>query len=733
MSHRQGNNLTELRERAKRAIELTQARLSDDDLRTAENVDIGHLIEELRVYQTELEIQNQELANAQSEVSLTLEKYRSLFDYLPLPGLVVDGNGFVVDANHQACEFLGLSRNAALQRRSALLLFDMDSRGRVHKVLRDRNTREPQTIELLNLKFGSDHTIPCDLHVIHLHEEFEAEGRTLLVLVDQSVEVARKQAELAAQQSSRLLQEAVNGMPEGFTIYDADDRLVVCNEAYLNFYNTSRDLIVPGASFEEIVRKGAERGQYKEAEGRIEEWVRERVSKHLAADGTQIEQQLDDGRWLLIVEYRTPSGFIVGNRIDITARKAAEEELDRHRHHLEELVTARTADLIEARDAAQAANRAKSAFLANMSHEIRTPMNGILGMAHLLRRSNVTPQQAGRLDQIQASADHLLSVINDILDISKIEADKIVLENVPLAIDNLLDSVRSILAERVRAKGVSLLISAAPLPPDLYGDPTRLQQALLNYASNAVKFTEKGTVSVRVTVQSEASDSVVLRFEVQDTGLGIDAETLPRLFKVFEQADNSTTRKFGGTGLGLAITHRLAQLMGGEVGAESTLGTGSTFWFTAKLRKGRRLAPRLATTPVDAERAIRGDHSGKRILVVDDEPVNREVAKMLLEEVGLAIESAADGKQAVAMATVVSYAAILMDMQMYDVDGLEATRQIREIPGRAGTPIIAMTANVFAEDRARCIAAGMTDFLAKPFDPDALFEALLRALSSPED
>jgi PAS domain S-box-containing protein len=728
MSHRPVNNLTELRERAKKALELTQATFAEDDLRTAENVDIRHLVEELRVYQTELEIQNQELANAQSEVSLALEKYRSLFDYLPLPGVVVDGNGFVVDANHQACEFLGLSRNAALQRRSALLLFDMDSRARVHKVLRDRNTREPQTIELLELKVGNDQTIPCDVHVIHLHEEFDLDGRTLLVLIDQSVEVARRQAELAAQQSSRLLQEAVNGLPEGFTIYDADDRLVVCNEAYLSFYSTSRDLIVPGASFEEIVRKGAERGQYREAEGRIDEWVSERVRRHQAADGSHVEQQLDDGRWLLIVEYRTPSGYIVGNRIDITARKAVEEELDRHRHHLEDIVATRTADLIEARDAAEAANRAKSAFLANMSHEIRTPMNGILGMAHLLRRSDISPQQAGRLDQIKTSADHLLSIINDILDISKIEADKIVLESVPLAIDSLLDNMRSILSERARHKGLRVLFDIPALPPDLYGDPTRLQQALLNYASNAVKFTESGTVTVRVAIQAETPDSTLLRFEVQDTGIGIPADTLPRLFKVFEQADNSTTRKFGGTGLGLAITQRLAQLMGGEVGVESTRGTGSTFWFTANLRKGRRSSPRLAILPVDAEQAIRQDHSGKRILVVDDEPVNREVVRMLLEDIGLTIEAAADGQEAIAMAATTSYAAILMDMQMFGVDGLDATRQIRLIPGCAATPIIAMTANAFREDRERCLESGMNDFLAKPFEPDALFATLLRAL-----
>ena len=729
MSNRHANNLTELRERARKALELTQASFVADDLHTAENVDIRHLVEELRVYQTELEIQNQELANAQSEVALTLERYRSLFDFLPLPGLVVDGNGFVVDANHQACEFLGLSRNAALQRRSALLLFDMDSRAQVHKVLRDRSETAPQTIELLKLKVGGDQTIPCDLHVIHLHEEFEQDGRTLLVLIDQSVEVARKEAEFAAQLSSRLLQEAVNGLPEGFTIFDADDRLVVCNESYLSFYSTSRDLIVPGASFEEIVRKGAERGQYRDAEGRIDEWVSERVQKHRKADGSQLEQLLDDGRWLLIIEYRTPSGFIVGNRIDITARKTAEAELERHRHHLEEIVTARTAELIDARDAAESANRAKSAFLANMSHEIRTPMNGILGMTHLLQRGDVSPLQAGRLKQIQASADHLLGIVNDVLDISKIEAGKIVLEDVPVSIADLLSNVCSILAVPAKEKGICLFAEAGRALPDLFGDPTRLQQALLNYATNAVKFTETGAVTVRILTQREAADSALIRFEVQDTGIGIEPAILRRLFSVFEQADNSMTRRYGGTGLGLAITRRLAELMGGQVGVESTPGVGSTFWFTAILKRRSTTSLQPPAANVDAEGAIRQDHAGKRVLIVDDEPINREIATMLLEEAGLVVDTAEDGLQAVARAGAMAYSVILMDMQMDNLDGLGATQLIRRIPGCEQTPIIAMTANVFADDKARCLEAGMNDFLAKPFNPDTLFSALLHSLS----
>jgi CheY-like chemotaxis protein len=260
----------------------------------------------------------------------------------------------------------------------------------------------------------------------------------------------------------------------------------------------------------------------------------------------------------------------------------------------------------------------------------------------------------------------------------------------------------------------------------LIGDPTRLQQAVLNYATNAVKFTEAGSVVLRTVKLHEAADSVLVRFEVEDTGIGIPPETLPRLFNAFEQADNSTTRKYGGTGLGLAITRRFAKLMGGDVGVETAPGAGSTFWFTARLKKGAAAGPTQSVAIADAEAYIRRHHGGSRILVVDDEPTNREVAQLHLEAAGLVVDQAEDGAEAISLAQDTSYAAVLMDMQMPTLDGLEATRLIREIPGYRQTPIIAMTANVFAEDRARCLDAGMNDFLAKPFDPSALYTTLLR-------
>jgi len=428
-------------------------------------------------------------------------------------------------------------------------------------------------------------------------------------------------------------------------------------------------------------------------------------------------------------EFGALAGAVLSFRQALIDRREAELELIRYQRSLEQQVAERTAELAEAKDVAEAASLAKSSFLANMSHEIRTPMNGIVGMAAILRREGVTPKQAERLDKIDASSRHLLSIINDILDLSKIEAGKLMLESAPVEMPRLLSNVTSILSERAREKGIELVVQADSLPDHLLGDPTRLQQCLINYIGNAVKFTDKGSVTLRAAVEDESLEAVTVRFEVRDTGVGLPAEVLPRLFAAFEQADSSTTRKYGGTGLGLAITRRLAELMGGSAGVESALGVGSTFWFTARLAKGDPIAVPAAVA-VDAGQEIRTRYPGARILVVDDEPINREVAIILLDELGLRIDVAGDGEEAVELARGNAYAAILMDVQMPNIDGLEATRRIRGIRQRDAIPIVAMTANAFAEDKARCLDAGMDDFLVKPFDPETLYGTLLRAMQA---
>jgi len=286
------------------------------------------------------------------------------------------------------------------------------------------------------------------------------------------------------------------------------------------------------------------------------------------------------------------------------------------------------------------------------------------------------------------------------------------------------------LGERARAKGLELVADARPLPPNLRGDPTRLQQALLNYATNAVKFTERGRIVLRVAPGEESESFVLLRFEVQDTGMGIAPDVQPRLFASFEQADSSISRLHGGTGLGLAITRKLAQLMGGDAGVHSVLGEGSTFWFTARLAKG---APGVEAGPSPAavtyESVLARDYPGRRVLVVEDEPVNRELAMALLEEAGLIVDLAEDGLEAVDRIARNRYDLVFMDMQMPRLDGLDATRRIRESTPARALPIIAMTANAYAEDRARCLAAGMDDFITKPIEPEILFGVCVKWLS----
>jgi len=531
----------------------------------------------------------------------------------------------------------------------------------------------------------------------------------------------------ALRASEQRLHEIINVMPVALFVKDSDCRIILMNHACEAQW---------GINFEDILNTdGSQHFPSDQIKGFLDK------DNQVFAGGVMVEYEelvwnaaLERSQSVYtskkpIFDSQGKPLYLIGVSVDITERKRSEVTLRNLNESLEVRIEQRTSELAHAKDLAEEANRAKSEFISNMSHEIRTPMNSVLGMARLARRSESNPQQRDYLINISRSGEHLLSIINSILDFSKIEAGKLDLNMVDFELDTAINDLAILVSAQAREKKLNLVFDIdSTIPQYLRGDPLRLIQVLINYTNNAIKFTERGEIVIRAKMLSASSDDIVLRFEVQDTGIGLAAEEIPKLFQVFQQTDSSISRKYGGSGLGLAICKRLVTQMGGDVGVESEPGKGSIFWFTARLGNGKKPEVSvLGEAQVLANMAvIRGAH----ILLAEDSLINQQVASEFLKDAGAIVHAVSNGKQAIELLREQKFDCVMMDMQMPIMDGLEATMLIRADAGMADLPVIAMTANVSYEDRERCRAAGMDDFIGKPFKPHVLYATIANKLAT---